>query len=152
METGVSEQIASALPPSSIDAERSVLGAMLQDSGAATLAFETLVPEDFYSAEHKEIFEAMRALHIAGNPVDLMTVGNELARRGTLDGVGGAPYLLQAVRFVPTTANTRTYIQIVQEKSTLASAHLRRPDHSAAVLRPVRFARRRAAQCRAPHL
>ena len=119
METGVSEQIASALPPSSIDAERSVLGAMLQDSGAATLAFETLVPEDFYSAEHKEIFEAMRALHIAGNPVDLMTVGNELTRRGTLDGVGGAPYLLQAVRFVPTTANTRTYIQIVQEKSTL---------------------------------
>ena len=119
METGVPEQIASALPPSSIDAERSVLGAMLQDSGAATLAFETLVPEDFYSAEHKEIFEAMRALHIAGNPVDLMTVGNELARRGTLDGVGGAPYLLQAVRFVPTTANTRTYIQIVQEKSTL---------------------------------
>ena len=119
METGVSEQIAAALPPSSIDAERSVLGAMLQDSGAATLAFETLVPEDFYSAEHKEIFEAMRALHIAGNPVDLMTVGNELTRRGTLDGVGGAPYLLQAVRFVPTTANTRTYIQIVQEKSTL---------------------------------
>ena len=48
-----------------------------------------------------------------------MTVGNELTRRGTLDGVGGAPYLLQAVRFVPTTANTRTYIQIVQEKSTL---------------------------------
>ena len=119
METGVPEQIAAALPPSSIDAERSVLGAMLQDSGAATLAFETLVPEDFYSAEHKEIFEAMRALHIAGNPVDLMTVGNELTRRGTLDGVGGAPYLLQAVRFVPTTANTRTYIQIVQEKSTL---------------------------------
>ena len=119
METGEPEQIAAALPPSSIDAERSVLGAMLQDSGAATLAFETLVPEDFYSAEHKEIFEAMRALHIAGNPVDLMTVGNELTRRGTLDGVGGAPYLLQAVRFVPTTANTRTYIQIVQEKSTL---------------------------------
>ena len=119
METGVPDQIAAALPPSSLDAERSVLGAMLQDSGAATLAFETLMPDDFYSAEHREIFGAMRALHIAGNPVDLMTVGNELTRRGTLDGVGGAPYLLQAVRFVPTTANTRTYIQIVQEKSTL---------------------------------
>ena len=119
MEAGVTDPIAAALPPSSIDAERSVLGAMLQDSGAATLAFETLVAADFYSAEHREIFEAMRALHIAGNPVDLMTVGNELTRRGTLDGVGGAVYLLQAVRFVPTTANTRTYIQIVQEKSTL---------------------------------
>ena len=119
METGFNEPILTVLPPSSIDAERSVLGAVLQDSGAATLAFETLMPADFYSAEHKEIFEAMRALHIAGNPIDLMTVGNELTKRGTLDSVGGAAYLLQAVRFVPTTANTRTYIQIVLEKSTL---------------------------------
>jgi len=113
------QQVLAALPPSSLDAERSVLGAVLQDSGAANLAFETLTPEDFYSAEHKEIFEAMRALHIAGNPIDLMTLGNELTKRGTLDSVGGAAYLLQAVRFVPTTANTRTYIEIVLEKATL---------------------------------
>jgi len=113
------QQILAALPPSSLDAERSVLGAVLQDSGAANLAFETLTPEDFYSAEHKEIFEAMRALHIAGKPIDLMTLGNELTKRGTLDSVGGAAYLLQAVRFVPTTANTRTYIEIVLEKATL---------------------------------
>jgi len=113
------QQILAALPPSSLDAERSVLGAVMQDMGAANLAFETLTPEDFYSAEHKEIFEAMRALHIAGNPIDLMTLGNELTKRGTLDSVGGAAYLLQAVRFVPTTANTRTYIEIVLEKATL---------------------------------
>ena len=113
------QQILAALPPSSLDAERSVLGAVMQDTGAANLAFETLTPEDFYSAEHKEIFEAMRALHIAGNPIDLMTLGNELTKRGTLDSVGGAAYLLQAVRFVPTTANTRTYIEIVLEKATL---------------------------------
>lgn len=119
MESGLNEQVMTVLPPSSIDAERSVLGAVMQDSGAATLAFETLTPADFYSAEHKEIFEAMRALHIAGNPIDLMTVGNELTKRGTLESVGGAAYLLQAVRFVPTTANTRTYIEIVLEKSTL---------------------------------
>ena len=120
MEVSLNDQpILSALPPSSLDAERSVLGAVLQDSGAANLAFETLSPEDFYSAEHREIFEAMRTLHIAGNPIDLMTLGNELTRRGTLDSVGGAAYLLQAVRFVPTTANTRTYIEIVLEKATL---------------------------------
>ncbi|MBR5546020.1 MAG: replicative DNA helicase [Clostridia bacterium] len=113
------QQVLAALPPSSLDAERSVLGAVLQDSGAANLAFETLTPEDFYSAEHKEIFEAMRSLHIAGNPIDLMTLGNELTKRGTLDSVGGAAYLLQAIRFVPTTANTRTYIEIVLEKATL---------------------------------
>lgn len=116
MQSGI---LATALPPSSIDAERSVLGAVLQDAGAATLAFEALMPEDFYSAEHKEIFGAMRTLHIGGSPIDLMTVGNELSRRGTLESVGGAPYLLQALRFVPTTANTRTYIEIVLEKSTL---------------------------------
>ena len=108
-----------ALPPSSIDAERSVLGAILQDAAAATLAFETLTSADFYSAEHREIFDAMHTLHIAGSPIDIMTVSNELSRRGTLEGVGGAPYLLQAFRFVPTTANTRTYVEIVLEKATL---------------------------------
>ncbi len=113
------QELLRALPPSSIDAERSVLGALLQDSSAATLAFETLAPGDFYSAEHKEIFDAMRTLHIAGSPIDVMTVGNELARRGTLDGIGGTAYLLQAFRFVPTTANTRTYVDIVLEKATL---------------------------------
>lgn len=119
MQDGLNEQPLAVLPPSSLDAERSVLGAVLQDSGAATIAFEMLTPADFYSAEHREIFEAMRQLHIEGNPIDLMTVGNELTKRGTLDSVGGAAYLLQAVRFVPTTANTRTYIEIVLEKSTL---------------------------------
>ncbi len=112
-------ELSRALPPSSIDAERSVLGAVLQDTAAATLAFETLLPDDFYSAEHREIFDAMRTLHIGGSPIDVMTTGNELARRGTLDGVGGTAYLLQAFRFVPTTANTRTYVDIVREKSTL---------------------------------
>ena len=107
------------LPPSSIEAERSVIGAVLQDSGAANVAFESLDPADFYTAEHREIFSAMQSLHLAGDPIDLMTCGNELARRGTLDSVGGAAYLLEAVRFVPTTANTRTYIAIVQEKATL---------------------------------
>jgi len=108
-----------ALPPSNIDAERSVLGAMLQDAAAVILAFEALQPGDFYSAEHREIFDAMKALHIMGTPVDVMTVSNELTRRGTLEGAGGTSYLLQAFRFVPTTANTRTYVDIVVEKATL---------------------------------
>ncbi len=113
------QSYAALVPPNSIEAERSVLGAMLQDTGAASMALETLAAADFYSSEHKEIFDAMRSLQIAGRPIDLMTVGNELTRRGTLDGVGGAAYLLQAVRYVPSTANTRTYIEIVREKSTL---------------------------------
>ncbi len=106
-------------PPNSVDAERSVLGAVLQDSGVATYVFETLSAEDFYTAEHREIFDAMHTLNIATSPIDLMTVGNELSRRGTLDGIGGTAYLLESYRYVPTTANTRSYVQIVQEKSTL---------------------------------
>ncbi|MDD3214028.1 MAG: replicative DNA helicase [Eubacteriales bacterium] len=106
-------------PPNSVDAERSVLGAVLQDANVATLVFETLSPDDFYAAEHREIFDAMHTLHTAASPIDVMTVGNELTRRGTLEGVGGAAYLLEAYRYVPTTANTRSYVQIVQEKSTL---------------------------------
>ena len=108
-------------PPNSVDAERSVLGAALQDAGVATYVFETLQPDDFYTAEHREIFGAMRALHIAGSPIDVMTVGNELTRRGTLAGVGGTAYLLAAYRFVPTTANTRSYVQIVAKKAPCAS-------------------------------
>jgi replicative DNA helicase len=113
------QELMRVAPPSSVDAERSVLGAMLQDGGAATLVFETLMPDDFYAAEHREIFDAMRTLQIAGSPIDVMTVGNELSRRGTLEGVGGAAYLLEAYRYVPTTANTRSYVQIVREKSTM---------------------------------
>ena len=106
-------------PPNSVDAERSVLGAALQDSGAATLALETLQADDFYSSEHQEIFSAVNALYVGGSSIDVMTVSNELSRRGTLDGVGGSSYLLSACRYVPTTANTASYIRIVQEKSTL---------------------------------
>ena len=106
-------------PPNSADAERSVLGAVLQDAGAATLAIETLQPDDFYASEHQEIFNAVKALYLGGSSIDVMTVSNELSRRGTLEGVGGSAYLLSACRYVPTTANTGSYIRIVQEKSTL---------------------------------
>lgn len=113
------QELLRVAPPNSADAERSVLGALLQDAGVATVVFETLMPDDFYTAEHREIFDAMRTLHIGGSPIDVMTVSNELTRRGTLEGVGGTAYLLTAYRYVPTTANTRSYVQIVQEKSTL---------------------------------
>lgn len=113
------QELMRATPPNSVEAERSVLGALLQDEGVATTVFETLQPDDFYTQEHREIYDAMRTLHITGSPIDVMTVGNELTRRGTLESVGGAAYLLAAYRYVPTTANTRSYVQIVLEKSTL---------------------------------
>ncbi len=105
--------------PSSTEAEISVLGAMLQDKGAVLRASEQLRQEDFYLAEHQEIFSAMLELDRSHVPVDLVTLHAELARRGSLEGVGGDPYLLQLITRVPTAANVQAYIDLVKEKSTL---------------------------------
>ena len=107
------------IPPHSTDAERSVLGAMLQDSGAVSAAVEMLSGEDFYTPAHKEIFDAAKQLTLSNMAVDLVTMNTELARRGTLPGVGGIEYLIELTQFVPTTANVRYYIRIVSEKSIL---------------------------------
>lgn len=107
------------IPPNSMDAERSVLGAMLQDRNALLLANEALAPEDFYSPAHREIFSAMRQLFNQSQPVDLVTVSNELTRTGKLDGVGGLDYIIDLTGYVPSTANAGAYVKIIEEKSTL---------------------------------
>ena len=106
-------------PPNSVEAERSVLGAMLQDAGAVMQAAETLSPDDFYQPAHRELFDCMLSLFRAQSPVDLVTVDSELSRRGTLEGVGGTAYLIDLSQFVPTTANVKAYIRLVSEKATL---------------------------------
>ena len=106
-------------PPNSVEAEQSVLGAMLQDGNAVLQAAESLLPEDFYQPQHKEIFDAMIALHREQKPIDFITVDAELSRRGTLEGAGGTAYLLRLVQYVPPAANVKAYISIVAEKSTL---------------------------------
>ncbi len=115
----VRPELRGATPPNSVEAERSVLGAMLQDAAAVEQAVERLQPEDFYQPQHREIYDAMRKLHMEQCPVDLITVDSELGRRGTLEGVGGTAYLIELSQYVPTTANVRAYIALVSEKSTL---------------------------------
>jgi replicative DNA helicase len=115
MEQGIGR----AVPPHSLEAERSVLGAMMQDPAAVMLAVEMLKEEDFYAPAHRELFSAMRTLHLSGSPVDLVTADSELSRRGTLEGIGGTAYLIEVSQYVPTTANVKAYIGIVSEKSTL---------------------------------
>jgi replicative DNA helicase len=112
-------ELARFAPPHSEEAERSVLGALLQDAGVAATVFDTLAADDFYKPEHREVFEAMRALHVAGTPIDMMTAADMLSRRGTLAGVGGTAALIAMYRFVPTTANTASYVKIVREKGML---------------------------------
>ncbi len=107
------------VPPHHLEAERSVLGAMLQSAETVMLAQETLMPDDFYDPAHREIFDAMMNLSGHARPVDLVTLDEELTRRGSLEGVGGLDYLISLSQFVPTTANAGAYIRIIDEKSTL---------------------------------
>ncbi|MBQ9307789.1 MAG: replicative DNA helicase, partial [Clostridia bacterium] len=112
-------ELRSMVPPNNLDAEKSVLSAMLQENNAVQLAIEMLVKDDFYQPSHKEIFDCMRELNVQQSPVDIMTVQAELARRGTLEGVGGTLYLVELFSFAPSTANVKAYISIVVEKSVL---------------------------------
>ncbi|MBR2054916.1 MAG: replicative DNA helicase, partial [Clostridia bacterium] len=98
-------QALTAIPPHSTDAERSVLGALLQDGNALSAAVEALKDDDFYVPAHKEIFDAARQLSASNMAVDLVTMDAELSRRGTLPGIGGIEYLIDLTQFVPTTAN-----------------------------------------------
>lgn len=107
------------VPPSHPESERSVLGAMLRSREAALLAIETLQPEDFYDPANREVYAAMQSMAMASRAIDLVTLDEELTRRGKLDTVGGAAYLVELSRSVPSAANARAYINIVDQKSTL---------------------------------
>ncbi|HHT65686.1 MAG: replicative DNA helicase [Caldicoprobacterales bacterium] len=107
------------IPPYSLDAEQSVLGSMLLDKEAVAAASEVLSGEDFYSDAHKEIYEAILDIYDHGTPVDLVTLAEALRQRGSLEAVGGGTYISDLSMAVPSTANVRYYIRIVEEKSIL---------------------------------
>ncbi len=106
-------------PPNHPESERSVLGAMIKSPNAAQLAVERLKPDDFYDPSNREIFAAMRSISDGSRPIDLVTLDEELTRRGKLDTVGGAAYLVELTQSVPSAANVQAYIRIVDEKATL---------------------------------
>lgn len=103
--------------PHSIEAERSVLGAMLLDVGALDAMLEQLRPEDFYQQAHAQIFESMRKIRQDGDSVDVVTLTNALERSGKLESAGGPVYLTDLMSFVPTAANVQHYERIVEEHS-----------------------------------
>ncbi len=107
--------------PQNIDAEQSVLGAILLDGEALYKAVKILNPQDFYQESHKIIFEAMIELSEAGRPIDLITVSEQLRVQGELEKAGGVAYLVSLAEMVPTAANIEHYARIVEEKSLLRS-------------------------------
>jgi replicative DNA helicase len=116
-ETGVGGRI----PPQNLEAEVSVLGAMLQDQISLLRCTEILRPDDFYKRAHGTIFRVCGDLVDRSEPVDLVTVGNELLKQKRLEEVGGAAYLAYLVDSVPTAANAEYHARIVKDKSLLRS-------------------------------
>ena len=108
------------LQPQSLEAEEAVLGAMMIDDAAANKAIGLLKSSSyFYKEAHKKIFEAMLVLSEESNPIDTVSVSNELKKKKSLKSVGGLYYLTGLVDKVPTAANIETYASIVKEKGIL---------------------------------
>ena len=115
----VDEAILKRILPHSMEAEQSVIGSMIMDKEAITIASEMLTTDDFYGKQYGILFEAMAELNNAGQPVDLVTLQNKLKEKGVPDEVSSLEFIRDLVNAVPTSANIRHYARIVAEKSTL---------------------------------
>jgi replicative DNA helicase len=113
------DRILEKIPPQNLEAEMAVLGSMLIDEDAISVALELLRSESFYKDSHRKVFQAISDLYNANKAVDLITLGDELKRNGILDEVGGLSFLTALANSVPTAANINHYVNIVKEKSTL---------------------------------
>jgi len=107
------------VPPQNLEAEQSTLGSMMIERGALEKGVDILHPEDFYREAHQLIFDALISLAERSEPVDIVTVQEELRGRGQLDTVGGTEYLMALIDSVPTSANLEYYARIVEEKAIL---------------------------------
>src|SRR5258705_13484147 len=102
-----------------LEAERSVLGAILLHSDAFNLAAEVIKPEVFFRDAHRRIFNKMANLSERGEAIDLVTLKEELGRSGEIDEVGGPAYITALVDGVPRSTNVEHYARIIKEKATL---------------------------------
>lgn len=107
------------VPPNSVDAEFSLLGGLMLDPEAWDYVSDILREEDFYRSRHKKIFAAIGQLQNKGEPIDIITVSNELRDKNELELVGGAAYLAEIIDQTPSAANITTYAKIIREKSVL---------------------------------
>ena len=105
------------LPPHSIDAEQSVLGALMLDNSAWHDVAEILINEDFYRKEHRLIYQAMQQQAGESNPIDLVTLAEALDNANNLEGAGGLDYLGELVEHSPSSANIRAYANIIRERA-----------------------------------
>ena len=107
------------IPPHDIDAEQAVLGSMLTDKDAVNAAIETLKEDAFYREDNRAIYQAIINLYSKSEPIDIITLKDELESMDKFEQVGGYEYLASLPDKVPTTANVQKYIKIVEEKAIL---------------------------------
>lgn len=107
------------LPPQNLEAEQSVLGAILLDNTAMAKAMEIIVDEDFYRTAHRKVYQGMLELSDRGEVIDHITLTECLKARSELEAVGGAAYLAELVQVVASAANVRYHSKIVREKALL---------------------------------
>jgi replicative DNA helicase len=114
-----SESVLERPLPNNLEAERSVLGAVLLDNNALNAAIENLRAEDFFLDQHRRVFTQMIALSESQQAIDLITLTEELHRHGDLEAAGGAPYLASLADGMPRVSNIEHYARIVKEKALL---------------------------------
>ncbi len=107
------------IPPQNLDAERSLLGAMMMDRDAISNTIDIITKDSFYREVHSIIFASILNLFERGEPVDVLTVSEDLKKRGKFEEVGGDDYISEIVDSVVTTSNARKYAEIIEEKHIL---------------------------------
>ncbi len=109
------EQAGAKIPPQDIEAERSLLGALLLSDTSFPNVLEKVNYQDFYDPKHSSIFRGMTALYESHRPIDLLTLTSELKAQKTLKTIGGSPYLTELTNSVPTASHTEAYADLVQQ-------------------------------------
>lgn len=104
-------------PPSNVDAEASLLGAILIDTDAIVKIADQITVEDFYDQRHARIYEAILVLYEKRSPIDVLTLADQLKGNGFLDMVGGPAYLTELTNYVPTASHVEQYAEIVAQKA-----------------------------------
>lgn len=108
---------AGKVPPQSLDAEMSMLGAVLIDDDVIADVSSVVTPKDFYDKRHSVIFAAMMRLYERHKPIDLLTLTDELKRKKEFESVGGSAYLTELTNYVPTAAHATAYAELVSQKA-----------------------------------
>ncbi len=111
------KDISARIPPQNLDAEKSLLGAVLIDEEVLPDVTELVKPKDFYEKSHEMVFDAMVRLYERHKPVDMLTLTDELRRKDQLEIIGGAAYLSELTNYVPTAAHAEAYADLVAQKA-----------------------------------